>query len=183
MLTGRIVARRADRIRLVSKVVPDGRWSTPRRTAVHPPNSPFGVWMTKEVMWSNLEAGSLQGAIDLENRTQLLSSHTGDMRRRSPRSSAAAELLGPVTARRGIRWDSRQVALVTGSQGIGRAVSLALAEDGADTRQLPPRQAAADTVAEVSSDAGEVSRVGRSWARTRRWCRRPLRLRGRRASS
>ncbi len=23
-------------------------------------NSPFGVWMTKEVMWSNLETGSLQ---------------------------------------------------------------------------------------------------------------------------
>jgi enoyl-CoA hydratase len=42
-------------------------------------NSPFGVWMTKEVMWSNLEAGSLQAAIDLENRTQLLASHTGDM--------------------------------------------------------------------------------------------------------
>jgi enoyl-CoA hydratase len=43
-------------------------------------NSPFGVWMTKDVMWDNLEASSLQVAIDLENRTQLLSSYTGDMR-------------------------------------------------------------------------------------------------------
>jgi len=43
-------------------------------------NSPFGVWMTKEVMWSNLEVSSLQAAIDLENRNQILASTTGDMR-------------------------------------------------------------------------------------------------------
>jgi enoyl-CoA hydratase len=42
-------------------------------------NSPFGVRMTKEVMWSQLEIGSLQAGIDLENRTQLLSSFSGDM--------------------------------------------------------------------------------------------------------
>jgi enoyl-CoA hydratase len=35
--------------------------------------------MTKEVMWSQLEVGSLQAGIDLENRTQILSSFTGDM--------------------------------------------------------------------------------------------------------
>ena len=28
--------------------------------------------MTKEVLWSNLETGSLKAAIDLENRNQLL---------------------------------------------------------------------------------------------------------------
>ena len=28
-------------------------------------NSPMGIWMTKEVMWSNLEIGSLQAGIDL----------------------------------------------------------------------------------------------------------------------
>ena len=44
-------------------------------------NSPFGVWMTKEVMWSNLETGSLQSGIDLENRTQILASLTEDSRR------------------------------------------------------------------------------------------------------
>ena len=35
--------------------------------------------MTKEVMWSQLEMGSLQAGIDLENRTQVLSSMTDDM--------------------------------------------------------------------------------------------------------
>ena len=43
-------------------------------------NSPFGVWMTKEVMWSNLEVASQQAAIDLENRTQVLASQTADAR-------------------------------------------------------------------------------------------------------
>jgi enoyl-CoA hydratase len=39
----------------------------------------MGVWMTKEVMWSQLEIGSLQAGIDLENRTQILTSFSGDM--------------------------------------------------------------------------------------------------------
>jgi enoyl-CoA hydratase len=43
-------------------------------------NSPFGVRMTKEVMWSQLEIGSLQAGIDIENRTQILSSFTADHR-------------------------------------------------------------------------------------------------------
>jgi enoyl-CoA hydratase len=43
-------------------------------------NSPFGVHMTKEVMWSQLEIGSLAAGIDLENRTQLLASTTDDLR-------------------------------------------------------------------------------------------------------
>jgi enoyl-CoA hydratase len=30
-------------------------------------------------MWSQLEIGSLQAGIDLENRTQVLSSFTGDL--------------------------------------------------------------------------------------------------------
>jgi enoyl-CoA hydratase len=42
-------------------------------------NSPFGVWMTKEVMWSNLETASLHAGIDLENRTQILTSFSEDM--------------------------------------------------------------------------------------------------------
>jgi enoyl-CoA hydratase/carnithine racemase len=82
MLTGRLIdAAEADRIGLVSRVVPDDQVvDAARETAeLIRANSPFGVWMTKEVMWSNLETGSLQAAIDLENRTQLLSSYTGDM--------------------------------------------------------------------------------------------------------
>jgi enoyl-CoA hydratase len=43
-------------------------------------NSPTGVWMTKEVLWSQLEVGSLQAGIDLENRTQIMTSMTEDMR-------------------------------------------------------------------------------------------------------
>ena len=41
-------------------------------------------------MWSQLEIGSLQAGIDLENRTQVLSSFTGDLERRWPRSSRSA---------------------------------------------------------------------------------------------
>jgi enoyl-CoA hydratase len=36
--------------------------------------------MTKEVMWSQLEVGSMQAGIDLENRTQIMTSGTDDMR-------------------------------------------------------------------------------------------------------
>jgi enoyl-CoA hydratase len=82
MLTGRMIdAAEADRIGLVLKVVPDAEVLDAALATAEliRANSPFGVWMTKEVMWSNLEAGSLQAAIDLENRTQLLASHTGDL--------------------------------------------------------------------------------------------------------
>ena len=82
MLTGRVIdAVEADHIGLVVKVVPDGDVvAAAIETAGHvASNSPFGVRMTKEVMWSQLEVGSLQAGIDLENRTQIMSSMTGDM--------------------------------------------------------------------------------------------------------
>ena len=93
MLTGRLIdAAEADRIGLVSRVVPDGEVvqgpSGPLSGVVAAAveiaeeicaNSPFGVWMTKEVMWSNLETASMQAAIDLENRTQILTSFSDDM--------------------------------------------------------------------------------------------------------
>ena len=81
-MTGRIIdAEEADRIGLVFQVVPDGTVveaaiATARRIAA---NSPMGVWMTKEVMWSQLETPSLQAGIDLENRTQIMLSQTADM--------------------------------------------------------------------------------------------------------
>ena len=34
--------------------------------------STYGLAMTKKVLWSSLEVGSLEAAIDLENRNQLL---------------------------------------------------------------------------------------------------------------
>ena len=81
LLTGRIIdAGEADRIGLVSRVVPDGELldaalETARGVLA---NSPMGVRMTKEVMWSQLEIGSLQAGIDLENRTQILTSYSRD---------------------------------------------------------------------------------------------------------
>jgi enoyl-CoA hydratase len=83
LLTGRIIdAAEADHIGLVTRVVPedelmDAALETAAQIAA---NAPWGVRMTKEVMWSQLEVGSLQAGIDLENRTQILSSMTGDHR-------------------------------------------------------------------------------------------------------
>jgi enoyl-CoA hydratase len=82
LLTGRLIdATEADRIGLVTRVVPDGAVleSALETAELIVGNSPFGVRMTKEVMWSQLEIGSLQAGIDLENRTQVLSSFTGDL--------------------------------------------------------------------------------------------------------
>jgi enoyl-CoA hydratase len=41
--------------------------------------SPFGLHMTKQTMWANLEATSLTAAIELENRNQLLAGYTGNL--------------------------------------------------------------------------------------------------------
>jgi enoyl-CoA hydratase len=82
LLTGRLIdASEADRIGLVTRVVADADVvaSAHETAALIVGNSPFGVRMTKEVMWSQLEIGSLQAGIDLENRTQVLSSFTGDL--------------------------------------------------------------------------------------------------------
>ena len=43
-------------------------------------NTPFGVWMTKEVLWSTLEIPSFRAAIELENRSQILTATTRDHR-------------------------------------------------------------------------------------------------------
>ena len=83
LLTGRLVdAAEADRIGLVNRVVPDGEvLDAALATAAEiTANSPMGVWMTKEVAWSQLEVGSLQAGIDLENRTQIMTTFTQDHR-------------------------------------------------------------------------------------------------------
>jgi enoyl-CoA hydratase len=82
MLTGRFAdAAEAERIGLVTRVVPDGELldAAYAEAELILANGPFGVRMTKEVMWSQLEIGSLRAGIDLENRTQVLSSFAGDM--------------------------------------------------------------------------------------------------------
>jgi enoyl-CoA hydratase len=83
LLTGRIIdAAEADQIGLVTRVVPDGELldAALETASLIAANSPMGVWMTKEVMWSQLEVGSLQAGIDLENRTQVMTSFTEDTR-------------------------------------------------------------------------------------------------------
>jgi enoyl-CoA hydratase len=84
MLSGRMVpADEAERIGLVSNVVAGERLvphalELARSIAA---NSAFAVWMTKRGAWANLEAGSLQAALELENRTQILARTTGDLAR------------------------------------------------------------------------------------------------------
>jgi enoyl-CoA hydratase len=83
LLTGRLIdAETALRVGLVSRVVPDGEVLDAALEVAGEiiANSPMGVWMTKEVMWSQLEVGSLHAGIDLENRTQILTSMTEDAR-------------------------------------------------------------------------------------------------------
>lgn len=75
ILSGRAVdAAEADRIGLASRVVPDESLldealDLAEQIAGY---SAHGVSMTKKILWSNLEVGSLEAAIDLENRNQLL---------------------------------------------------------------------------------------------------------------
>jgi enoyl-CoA hydratase/carnithine racemase len=80
-LTGRIIdAEEAARIGLVSRVVDDGQLLDAALDIAGQitRNSPFGVVMTKEVLWANLSASSAEHAIALENRTQILASQSGD---------------------------------------------------------------------------------------------------------
>ncbi len=81
MLTGRLIdGREAARIGLVLDVVPDDALLDAALTKAGEisRNSPFGVQLTKETMWSSLEVSGLQAAIDLENRTQIMASATKD---------------------------------------------------------------------------------------------------------
>ena len=80
-LTGRIIdAEEAARIDLVSRVVPDDELLDAALDTAEQitRNSPFGVVMTKEVLWANLSAPSAEHAIALVNRTQILASSSGD---------------------------------------------------------------------------------------------------------
>lgn len=75
ILTGReLDAAEALRLGLVSRVYPDdelrdGAIALATQMCGY---SPHGLAMTKTVLWSNLEVGSLTAGVDLENRNQLL---------------------------------------------------------------------------------------------------------------
>ena len=82
LLTGRTFgAAEAREMGLVLDVVPDGEeveraLVTARLIAE---NSPLAVWMTKETMWQTVDAPSLRHALDLENRTQVMCTGTGEL--------------------------------------------------------------------------------------------------------
>jgi enoyl-CoA hydratase/carnithine racemase len=83
LLTARTVdADEAARIGLVAQVTaPDEPVMTRAlelATAICE-HSPFGVAMTKEVMWANLDAPSFEAAVHLENRTQILAATGGEV--------------------------------------------------------------------------------------------------------
>ncbi|WP_239396129.1 enoyl-CoA hydratase/isomerase family protein [Frankia sp. CiP3] len=83
MLTGRLIdALEARDNGLVLRVVDDGRVLDEALSIASAimANSPFGVRMTKQVLWKNIDAPSLDAAMQLENRTQILASLTEDCR-------------------------------------------------------------------------------------------------------
>jgi enoyl-CoA hydratase len=83
MVTGRIIdSTEAERIGLVVRTVDDNQLMASALVTAEQisANSPFGVAMTKEAMWSALEIPGMQAAIDLENRQQIMISATADHR-------------------------------------------------------------------------------------------------------
>jgi len=80
MLTGRTFgADEARAMGLVLDVTPDvvGRaLETARLIAA---NGPLAVWMTKETMWQTIDAPSFRHALDMENRTQVMCTATGEL--------------------------------------------------------------------------------------------------------
>jgi enoyl-CoA hydratase/carnithine racemase len=83
LLTARTVdADEAARIGLIAEVTDPATSAVDRALELAVlicEHSPFGVVMTKEVMWSNLDAPSLAAAIHLENRTQILAATGGEV--------------------------------------------------------------------------------------------------------
>jgi len=82
MLTGRMFgAEEAGGMGLVTDVVdPEAllhrALAEARMVVAH---SPLAVWMTKETMWQTVDAPSLRHALDMENRTQIMLTATGEL--------------------------------------------------------------------------------------------------------
>jgi enoyl-CoA hydratase len=87
MLTGRLIdADEALRSGMVLRVVPDDELMPAAleiATAIAA-NSRIGIEMTKQVMWSNLDAPDLRSAIVTEDRTQVLCLTTPEARAAIP---------------------------------------------------------------------------------------------------
>ena len=82
LLTGRVLdAAEAERMGLVSRVLPDEQL-LPKALAMAQTMcgySPYGLAMTKDTTWANLEVASLEAAIELEDRNQLMLGFTDNL--------------------------------------------------------------------------------------------------------
>ena len=82
LLTGRVVdAAEALAMGLVSRVLPDADLLEACLDVAEAMcrYSPYGLAMTKDVIWANLEVGSLEAAIELEDRNQLMLGFTENL--------------------------------------------------------------------------------------------------------
>ena len=83
LLTGAFIdSERALKVGLVSDVVPEAELEARGQAMVDAilANSPLGVRLTKEALNMNIDAQSLEAAIALEDRQQILCAQTDDMR-------------------------------------------------------------------------------------------------------
>jgi enoyl-CoA hydratase len=83
MLTGRFInADRALRVGLVSEVVPDAELARAAEPYIEEmiTTSPLGLRLTKECLNMSVDAQSLEAAINMEDRNQILCSQTNDVR-------------------------------------------------------------------------------------------------------
>tara|TARA_R110000824_G_scaffold118960_2_gene271424 strand:+ start:39648 stop:40472 length:825 start_codon:yes stop_codon:yes gene_type:complete len=83
MLTGRFInAERALRVGLVSEVVEDDKMVDAARAYIDEMlgTSPIGLRLTKECLNMSVDAGSLEAAVAMEDRNQILASQTNDFK-------------------------------------------------------------------------------------------------------
>jgi enoyl-CoA hydratase len=83
LLTGRFIhAERALQCGLVSAVVPDDRLEEEARELAEEmlATTPMGLRLTKECLAASIDAGSLEAAIAMEDRNQVLCTQTRDLR-------------------------------------------------------------------------------------------------------
>ncbi len=83
LLTGNFIdAARAERVGLVSRVVPDAELEAAARAMAEDMlrNSPIGLRLTKECLKLSIDAPSLEAAVAMEDRNQILAAQTGDFR-------------------------------------------------------------------------------------------------------
>jgi enoyl-CoA hydratase len=83
MLTGRFInAERSLRVGLVSEVVPDADLTKAARAYLDDmvTTSPLGLRLTKECLNMSVDSQSLEAAIAMEDRNQILCSQTADVR-------------------------------------------------------------------------------------------------------